>query len=81
MWAGYYSHNTIDMNPYLFGSTNLIVVTGTSGSGILKEDSIGRVVSAFYNGKEDADLYNGRSLKTEDLGIKNRKVLNELFVL
>lgn len=81
MWAGYYSYNTIDMNPYVFSSMNLIIVTGTSGSGILKGDSIGRVVSALYNGEEDTKLYNGRSMKTEDLGIKNRKVDKEMFVL
>lgn len=81
MWAGYYSYNTIDMNPYIFQDMNMIIATGTSGSGILKGDAVGRVVSALYNQQEYADLHNGRRIKTSDLGISNRNVERERFVL
>lgn len=80
-WAGYYSYNTIDMNPYVFDELNLIVATGTSGSGILKGDSIGRIVSALYSGKEETSLYNGRRITTSALGVQKRDVGIEEFVL
>lgn len=81
MWAGYYSYNTLDMNPYIFRALNLIIVTGTSGSGILKGDSVARTVAALFNNEEYASLYNGRRLKTSDLGIEERHVDRERFVL
>lgn len=81
MWAGYYSYNTIDANPYIFQAMNMIVATGTSGSGILKGDSVGRVVSALYNRDEYAELYNGRRIRTSDLGVAERNVERERFIL
>lgn len=81
MWAGYYSYSTLDMNPFIFQDVNIIVATGTSGSGILKGDSIGRTVAALYNHQEYTRLYNGRELKTSDLGILERNVERERFVL
>ncbi|AKA49131.1 hypothetical protein IX51_08450 [uncultured archaeon] len=81
MWAGYYSYNTIDMNPYVFQTLNLIVATGTSGSGILKGDSVGRTVAALYNQEEYVNLTNNRKIKTSDLGVSERNVDRERFVL
>lgn len=81
MWAGYYSYNTIDMNPYVFRSLNLIVATGTSGSGILKGDSVGRTVAALYNQEEYVNLNGNRKLKTSSLGLDERNVDRERFVL
>lgn len=80
-WAGYYSYNTMDLSPYVFGDLNLIVSTGTSGSGILKGDAIGRVVAARYGGEENAELYGGLKLKTADMGIRKRVVDREEFIL
>ncbi len=80
-WAGYYSYNTIDGNPYIFRELNTIVATGTSGSGILKGDAIGTVVASLYGGKEYADLYGGKRLKVSDLGVTNRNVGTENLVL
>lgn len=81
MWAGYYSNNTIDMNPYIFDQLNMIIATGTSGSGILKGDAVGRIVSALYSGKEEAALYGGKRIKTSALGIEKRNVEIEEFIL
>ncbi|WP_171823466.1 FAD-binding oxidoreductase [Thermogymnomonas acidicola] len=36
MWAGHYAYNTIDRTHYIFRDLNVIVATGTSGSGIMK---------------------------------------------
>lgn len=80
-WAGYYSYNTIDLSPYVFGDLNLIVSTGTSGSGILKGDAIGRVVAARYNNAEEADLYGGDKLRTASMGIRKRVMDREEFIL
>lgn len=68
-WAGYYSYNTIDKAPYIFRFLNTLVATGTSGSGILKGDGIGRMVEGVYSGKESVRLFDGSALKTELLGL------------
>jgi Pyridine nucleotide-disulphide oxidoreductase. len=81
MWAGYYSYNTVDKTPYIFRDLNIIVATGTSGSGILKGDAIGRVVSALYSGKETARLHGGQEIKVESLGVHNRSAASENLVL
>ncbi len=81
MWAGYYSYSTMDMNPYIFEALNMIIATGTSGSGILKGDSVGRIVAALYNHQEYTELMNGRRIRTSDLGVDGRNVDREGFVL
>ena len=81
MWAGYYAYNTIDRAPYIFRDLNIIVATGTSGSGILKSDAIGRVVEAAYSRREKANLYGGSSLDVSLLGLHNRKADREDMVL
>ncbi|SMD30633.1 NAD(P)/FAD-dependent oxidoreductase [Picrophilus oshimae] len=60
MWAGHYAYNTIDYTPYVFRNMNLIIVSGTSGSGIMKGDSIGRSVAAIYMHDKYVDLSEGR---------------------
>jgi len=80
-WAGYYSYNTIDKTPYIFKDLNLVVATGTSGSGILKGDSIGRYVEAVFSDREKVKLFNGRELNSADLGVKRRNVEPESVVL
>ncbi len=81
MWAGYYSYNTIDKTPYIFRNLNIIVGTGTSGSGILKGDAIGRVMESLYSGREKARLFDGSEIIVEDLGITRRNVGMESMVL
>ncbi|MFG1519530.1 MAG: FAD-binding oxidoreductase [Thermoplasmataceae archaeon] len=80
-WAGYYSYNTIDKTPYIFRSLNLLIATGTSGSGILKGDSIGRVTASAYSRKDRTKLYNGLEIETEKLGIDGRNIDKESIVL
>ena len=81
MWAGYYAYNTLDGTPYIFRDLNIIVATGTSGSGILKGDSIGRIVEAVYSGREYAELHGGRKFKVSTLGLKEREVDGEEFII
>lgn len=81
MWAGYYSYNTLDSHPSIFSELNLIISTGTSGSGLMKGDAIGRIVEGLFSGREKTELYGGKSLNTSSLGIKNRDVPREDFVI
>jgi len=83
MWAGLYSYNTVDYLPFAFGEGNLIVVGGDSGSGIMKGDSLGRVVDALYREGEQAEatLYGDVHYKVSKLGFKNRNVEREEWVI
>ncbi len=83
-WGGFYAMNTMDKNPVVFkpeGIKGLLIVTAGSGSGIMKTDAIGRIAEALYNNKEHAELYGGISFKVSRLGLKNREVDKEYFVI
>ncbi|KQB33445.1 FAD-binding oxidoreductase [Acidiplasma cupricumulans] len=62
-WAGYYSYNTIDFMPYIFNALNMVIVSGTTGGGIMKGDSIGRIVAARYKNEAYTTLYNGEKIE------------------
>ncbi|MCL4451174.1 MAG: FAD-binding oxidoreductase [Candidatus Thermoplasmatota archaeon] len=81
MWAGHYSYNTIDKTHYVFREGNIIVATGSSGSGIMKADAIGRIVSSLYADRKITRLYDGSFVKTSDMGVENRKVPPEHMVI
>ena len=81
MWAGLYSYNTIDNLPFAFMDKNLIVVGGDSGSGIMKGDSLGRIVDALYRGQEEVTLYGGVPYRVSKMGFKNRDVEREEWVI
>ena len=80
-WAGYYDLNTIDGNPYIFEDSGLIVADGTSGSGIMKADAIGRIVAAAQARRDIATLYGGKHFRVAKLGIETRQVEPEEFVI
>ena len=79
--AGPYSCNTIDGNPYVFERNGLIIVSGCSGSGIMKADAIARIVDALYQGKTEAELYGDVKFRVSDIGQENRNVENEEFTI
>jgi|Deesub1362B_J571_1020462.scaffolds.fasta_scaffold00004_410 glycine/D-amino acid oxidase-like deaminating enzyme len=81
MWAGYYAYSTIDKQPVIFSNAGIIVVTGGSGSGIMKGDAIGRIAAALYFEKKYAELYGGYRFDTTALGFENRNIERERFVL
>ncbi len=83
MWAGLYSYNTLDNMPYVFEQEGLIVVGGDSGSGVMKGDSLGRVVDAVYREGPDAEaVLTGRgALPASKLGFRHRDVEREEWVL
>jgi len=80
-WAGEYDINTSDSNPCIFEESGLLVVAGLSGSGIMKADAVGRIASALHDGREEATLYGGRKIKVHRLGVAERDVDPEKFVL
>jgi FAD-dependent oxidoreductase domain-containing protein 1 len=81
IWAGEYDINTLDSNPCIFQQNGLLVVAGLSGSGIMKADAVGRIASALYGEEEHATLYGGRKIEVGRLGISERRVDPERFVL
>lgn len=80
-WAGFYSMNNMDGTYVLERRMNLSVVNGSSGSGIMKADSAGRLTSALFSGRESARLYDGSEIRVADLGISNRKVDLETLII
>ncbi|HMD79429.1 MAG TPA: FAD-dependent oxidoreductase, partial [Nitrososphaerales archaeon] len=81
MWAGLYSYNTVDNLPFAFRHKNLIVVGGDSGSGIMKGDSLGRIVDALYREEEEAQLFGEVRYGASKLGFEKRNVEREEWVI
>ena len=81
MWAGQYDVNSLDANPYIFEEAGVIMAAGLSGSGIMKADAVGRIVAALYAGKDHAKLYGGRKIRVGRLGVTERDVGVERFIL
>ncbi|PCN50810.1 hypothetical protein B6U99_02600 [Candidatus Geothermarchaeota archaeon ex4572_27] len=81
MWAGHYAYSTLDRQPVIFEEAGIVVVSGGSGSGIMKADAVGRVAAALYLGRRWARLFGGLSIRVSDLGIKGRRVEEERLVL
>ena len=73
MWAGAYAYS-VDAIPLVYEHSGVIVVSGASGSGIMKADALGRIADALYRGEPQTELYGGRSMKTTSLGLVNREV-------
>jgi len=81
MWAGLYAYNTLDSLPFVFRKRNLIVVGGDSGSGIMKGDSLGRIVDSVYREEEEAQLYGQIPYQVSKVGFENRDVEREEWVI
>ncbi len=81
-WAGHYDIS-FDAQPVVYEpySSDLIVAAGTSGSGIMKADAIGRVAASLALGLEEAELYGGESMPVKWLGIEGRRVEEEKLVI
>jgi len=81
MWAGQYAINSFDETPVIAPAPGMIYVGAASGSGIMKSDSLGRIAAALYAGKEEAELFGGRRFRVTDLGIHERNVEKEAFII
>jgi len=80
-WAGQYHYNTLDGNPYIFKESNITVAVGSSGSGIMKSDSIGRVAAAVHAGNVEAKLFDGTRVRVANLGVRSRNVEEEKLII
>ncbi len=80
-WAGLYDVNSLDSTPIIARISNCILATGMSGSGIMKADAVGRVAAAIFQGKDEANLFGERRMNTSQLGLTNRALTKEEFVI
>lgn len=80
-WAGYYDINPIDGQPIIDRFSNIVVSVGTSGSGIMKADAIGRVTASLALGMEKAELFGGVKIDTTTFAIRDRRVSPERLVI
>jgi glycine/D-amino acid oxidase-like deaminating enzyme len=67
-WAGQRAVNRFDKIPVVEGMPGLIYVGGATGNGIMKCDSMGRIVAAHHAGEEEAELYGDRGSEGPGLG-------------
>jgi len=80
-WAGYYSYHWPDKNPVIESISNITWTAGTSGSGIMKADAIGRITASRIKGERASELFDGSSIEVSSLSLRERKVENESFVI
>lgn len=79
MWAGHRAINRFDKIPVVEGMPGMIYVGAATGNGIMKCDSLGRVVAALYAGEREAELYGGWRIRVSDINVKERRVEKERF--
>ncbi len=86
-WAGHYDYYWPDRNPVIERIANLVWVGGSSGSGIMKADAIGRIAAGKAAGLSELMLpqggADGETLRfiVDDLSLRNRNVKQETLVL
>jgi glycine/D-amino acid oxidase-like deaminating enzyme len=80
-WAGHYDYHWPDKNPVVEQVANVVWVGGSSGSGIMKGDALGRVVAAAVTGLDTVSLADGRIFRTSDLSLRTRGVHSERLVI
>jgi glycine/D-amino acid oxidase-like deaminating enzyme len=81
MWAGFYDVNSLDGTPIVARVENCIITAGLSGSGIMKADAVGRITAALVDNKEEVELYGDQRVSTSEVGLVNRRVEPEKFVI
>jgi len=81
MWAGQYAVNGYDGMPVITPVPGMIYIGAASGSGIMKCDALGRIVASLYAGEEEAELYGGQSFNASSLGVEDRNVEREKFII
>ncbi|MGD0587894.1 MAG: FAD-dependent oxidoreductase [Thermoplasmata archaeon] len=80
-WGGYYNFSPDGLPVLLEESYGVIFVGGDSGSGIMKADSLGRLVAAKYEGKPEARLFTGEAYRLDRLSLNHRVVQEEKIIL
>ena len=80
-WAGYYAYYWPDKNPIVEKISNIQWVSGTSGSGIMKADAIGRIAAGRLLNHKKVKLFDGTTFNPEYLSLKHRKVDSEELII
>jgi len=80
-WGGYYNFSPDGLPVLVEESYGVIFVGGDSGSGIMKADSLGRLVAAKYDGKPEAQLFTGETYRLDRLSLNHRVVQDEKIIL
>ncbi len=80
-WAGYYDYHWPDMTPVIESVANLTWVGGTSGSGIMKADAVGRIAAARLQGHEEVLLADGSRFRGSRLSLRDRDVEKEELII
>jgi glycine/D-amino acid oxidase-like deaminating enzyme len=80
-WAGHYDEHGPDNTPFVEWLAGALVVGGSSGSGVMKADSLGRIVAGRLQGLVVVELGHGRAFRVADLGLTPRTVPPEEFVI
>ncbi len=80
-WAGYYAYYWPDKNPVIEKVSNIQWVSGTSGSGIMKADAIGRIAAARNLDLTNVELFDNTKFHVSDLSLKKRKVDTEELII
>ncbi|NJD76904.1 MAG: FAD-binding oxidoreductase [Candidatus Methanoperedens sp.] len=80
-WAGYYDYHWPDMTPVIESVANITWVGGTSGSGIMKADAVGRIAAARLQGHDETVLADGAIFKVSRLSLRDREVEKEELII
>jgi len=80
-WAGFYAYFWPDKNPVIEKVSNIQWVSGTSGSGIMKADAIGRIAAAKQLNLPNIELFDQTKFNVSDLSLKKRKVSTEELII
>ncbi|PWB52738.1 MAG: hypothetical protein C3F06_07450 [Candidatus Methanoperedenaceae archaeon] len=80
-WAGYYDYHWPDMTPVIESVANITWIGGTSGSGIMKADAIGRIAAAGLQGHKEAFLADGARFEISKLSLRDRDVEKEELII
>jgi glycine/D-amino acid oxidase-like deaminating enzyme len=80
-WAGYYAYHWPDKNPVVESVSNLTWASGTSGSGIMKADALGRITAARVQGHHKTHLADGTPFKVSTLSLWQREAEKEKFII
>jgi FAD-dependent oxidoreductase domain-containing protein 1 len=80
-WGGYYNFSPDGLPVVSEETYGVLFVGGDSGSGIMKADSLGRIVAAACDGRPTARLYSGEEYRGSRLSLGQREVRDEKIIL
>lgn len=76
-----YSSDKFPVIDHISSLGNLYFVSGASGSGIMKADSIARICSALVSNEKTANLFNKKEIRIADFSVSKRNLPKETLVL